>query len=138
MNADDPEACLAAAYLAYQYRVRFKKDFLIDLVGYRRFGHNEMDDPMVTQPQVYKEITKHPTVRALYAAQLQESGMLSQAEVERINNEIQAVLQAEYDLVANGEKEDRDDAPVPDVIVQGIPSLMKNGGSGRYAPPIKP
>lgn len=127
VNADDPEACLAAAYLAYQYRVRFKKDFLIDLVGYRRFGHNEMDDPMVTQPQVYKEIVKHPTVRVLYAARLQENIVLSQVEVEQINNEIQAGLQAEYDLVANREKDDRDDAPVPDVIVQGIPSLMKTG-----------
>ena len=53
VNADDPEACLAAANLAIQYRMLFKKT-LIDLIGYRRYGHNEMDDPAVTQPQVYK------------------------------------------------------------------------------------
>lgn len=56
VNADDPEACLAAANLAIQYRIFVQKDFLIDLIGYRRYGHNEMDDPAVTQPQVYKRL----------------------------------------------------------------------------------
>ena len=61
VNADDPEACLAAVLLAVKYREKYNKDFLIDLIGYRRFGHNEMDEPLVTQPQTYAIVQKHPT-----------------------------------------------------------------------------
>ncbi len=64
VNADDPEACLAVCRMAMAYRQEFGKDFLIDLVGYRRWGHNEGDEPMFTQPVLYEQITKHPTVRA--------------------------------------------------------------------------
>jgi len=70
VNADDPEACLAAARLAYAYRGLFHKDVLIDLVGYRRWGHNEGDEPAFTQPLQYEKIRQHPTVRALYAQTL--------------------------------------------------------------------
>src|SRR5690606_36779189 len=66
VNADDPAACLAAITLAYNYRQKFHKDFLIDLVGYRRYGHNEMDEPRATQPLLYKEIDKHESVANLY------------------------------------------------------------------------
>jgi 2-oxoglutarate dehydrogenase E1 component len=124
VNADDPEACLAAAYLAYQYRARFKKDFLIDLVGYRRFGHNEMDDPAVTQPQVYKKMENHPTVRALYAEQLMAKGLLSQGEVEQIHRDVQKTLQAEYEKVSDKKKDEAVvDIEVPGVIAKGIPSM---------------
>lgn len=124
VNADDPEACLAAVRLAYQYRARFQKDFLIDLVGYRRFGHNEMDDPAVTQPQVYKKIASHPTVRALYSEQLQIKGILDQKEVEKINLSVQEQLQAEYDKVSEKKQgESPAEVEVPGVIAKGIPSL---------------
>jgi 2-oxoglutarate dehydrogenase E1 component len=124
VNADDPEACLAAAYLAYQYRKRFKKDVVIDLVGYRRFGHNEMDDPTVTQPHVYKKIHQHPTVKALYAHQLQAKGILSLEEVEKIEHDVQATLQAEYDKVSGKAKHDKKaEAEIPEVVKKGIPSI---------------
>lgn len=124
VNADDPEACLAAVYLAYQYRVRFQKDFVIDLVGYRRFGHNEMDDPAVTQPQVYKKVAKHPTVRASYADHLQTKGILSQEEVEQINRHVQKTLKAEYDKVSEKKKDEPStDVEVPVVISKGIPTM---------------
>jgi 2-oxoglutarate dehydrogenase E1 component len=124
VNADDPEACLTAVYLAYQYRARFKKDFLIDLMGYRRFGHNEMDDPAVTQPQIYKKINKHPTVRALYVDQLQAKGLLSQEEVEQIYRNVQETLQAEYDKVLDKGKDNTvNEIEVPEVITKGIPSI---------------
>src|SRR5687768_2899666 len=74
VNADDPVACIEAARLAWAYRHRFRLDFLIDLVGYRRYGHNEGDEPAFTQPELYKIIGEQPTVRDLYARQLQERG----------------------------------------------------------------
>ena len=67
VNADDPEACVEAARLAFAYRARFQRDFLIDLVGYRRYGHNEGDEPAFTQPLMYQKIAAHPTVRELWA-----------------------------------------------------------------------
>ena len=68
VNADDPEACIAAARLAFAYRTKFKRDVLIDLVGYRRYGHNEGDEPAFTQPVMYRKVAQQPTVRQLWAA----------------------------------------------------------------------
>jgi 2-oxoglutarate dehydrogenase E1 component len=76
VNADDPVACLEAARLAWEYRARFGLDFLIDLVGYRRYGHNEGDEPSFTQPVVYKTIASHPTVRELWARVLVDNGSM--------------------------------------------------------------
>ncbi|HWO96532.1 MAG TPA: 2-oxoglutarate dehydrogenase E1 component [Bacillus sp. (in: firmicutes)] len=124
VNADDPQACLAAIDLAYQYRSRFKKDFLIDLVGYRRFGHNEMDDPAVTQPQLYKKINSHPTVKTLYAKKLQDHGILSAEEAEKINQDVQAKLQSEYDKISGkGKDEQVKEAEIPEIIAKGIPEM---------------
>ena len=70
VNADDAEACVAAVRLANAYRETFGRDALIDLIGYRRFGHNETDEPAYTQPQMYELIKNHPPVRKLYADRL--------------------------------------------------------------------
>src|SRR5439155_811237 len=67
VNADDVEGCIAAVRLSMAYRARFGRDVLIDLIGYRRFGHNEQDEPAYTQPVMYERIKKHPPVRKLYA-----------------------------------------------------------------------
>ncbi|MFM9106332.1 MAG: 2-oxoglutarate dehydrogenase E1 component, partial [Chloroflexota bacterium] len=80
VNADDPEACLTAAALAAAYREKFRKDFLIDLVGYRRWGHNEGDEPLFTQPQMYGVIGKHPTVRQIWADRLVADGVVAADE----------------------------------------------------------
>jgi 2-oxoglutarate dehydrogenase E1 component len=74
VNADDPVACLEAARLGWEYRARFRRDFLIDLIGYRRHGHNEGDEPAFTQPLMYKAIDHHPTVRELFADMLIKQG----------------------------------------------------------------
>ncbi len=84
VNADDPEACIAAARLAHAYREEFHKDFLIDLIGYRRWGHNEGDDPSMTQPQMYARIAKHPTVRELWGNEMVRRGLVSQEQVEAL------------------------------------------------------
>jgi 2-oxoglutarate dehydrogenase E1 component len=84
VNADDPAACLEAARLAWEYRARFGLDFLIDLIGYRRFGHNEGDEPAFTQPLMYKAIASHKTVRERFADQLTAQGTVPQGEADRL------------------------------------------------------
>ena len=74
MNADDVEACIAAVRLAVAFRNEFGRDALIDLIGYRRFGHNETDEPAYTQPAMYETIKKHPPVREVYADAARERG----------------------------------------------------------------
>jgi 2-oxoglutarate dehydrogenase E1 component len=74
VNADDPEACVEAARLGAAYRARFGRDFLIDLIGYRRYGHNEGDEPSFTQPVMYKAIPNHATVREIWVRTLEERG----------------------------------------------------------------
>ncbi len=105
-NADDTVACLEAARLAWAYRQRFQLDFLIDLVGYRRYGHNEGDEPAFTQPTLYQLIAGRPTVREIYARQLVERGVLSEAAVDELNKgrfsqleQIYASLKPEQDYV---------------------------------------
>jgi 2-oxoglutarate dehydrogenase E1 component len=93
VNADDPESCLAAVRMAIEYRDIFGKDFLIDLVGYRRWGHNEGDEPSFTQPEMYKIVDKHPTVRDLFAQQLLKEGAVEAGEAD-------AMLQSALDHLA--------------------------------------
>ncbi len=90
VNADDPEACLAAVRLAMAYRLKYQEDVLIDLVGYRRHGHNETDEPSYTQPVMYAKIKKLPTVRQLYADKLLAEGVVASGDPE-------AMVQRVYD-----------------------------------------
>ncbi len=98
VNADDPEACLEAARLAYGYRARFHKDFLIDLVGYRRHGHNEGDEPSFTQPLPYAKIAGHPAVRELWARALLQRGLVEAGQPQKLVDtrlaELQRVLES--------------------------------------------
>jgi len=93
VNADDPPACLAAVRLAMAYRERFRGDVIIDLVGYRRHGHNEADEPAYTQPRMYARIAGLPTVREQWAQELVARRHVAQEEVE-------AMQQAAYDRLA--------------------------------------
>ena len=97
VNADDAQACITAARLACAYRATFKKDVLIDLVGYRRHGHNEGDEPMYTQPVRSAQIRRHPTVPQVWAARLVTEGVLTEAEAAAIE---QAVSQNYADVHA--------------------------------------
>jgi 2-oxoglutarate dehydrogenase E1 component len=82
VNADDPEACLAAMRLSLAYREKFHADMVIDLIGYRRYGHNEGDEPAYTQPLMYQKIAEHPSVRKLWGQTLADSGVLQDQDVE--------------------------------------------------------
>lgn len=103
VNADDPEACLATVRLACEYRLIYKKDIIIDLIGYRRYGHNEMDDPDATQPLVYAKVRNHPTVATIYAEQLLSQKTITGEKVEELRQKTVNALQSSYDAMKANE-----------------------------------
>ena len=120
VNADDPIACVRAIQLAYEYTHEFKKDCVLDLVGYRRYGHNEMDEPRATQPKLYKEIDNHPTVTEIFSNILKEQGIVTDDEVKEMKVNVQKELQSVYD----GMKEDKlsgiSEVKMPDALASSI------------------
>ena len=96
VNADDAVACIEAARLSWAYRQRFKLDFIVDLVGYRRYGHNEGDEPGFTQPQIYQIVAGHPTVRDKFARALAESGAVPAADAEAMVQRHFGVMERAY------------------------------------------
>jgi 2-oxoglutarate dehydrogenase E1 component len=99
VNADDPEACVAAARLAFAYRETFKRDVLIDLIGYRRYGHNEGDEPSFTQPLMYKKVAAQPTVRQSWASTLESRGTIAAGRGEAMLSAGLDALQKRYDAL---------------------------------------
>jgi len=97
VNGDDPEACVRVARLAWEYRQRFRKDVVIDLVCYRRHGHNEGDDPSYTQPLMYAKIDERRSVRKLFTESLVKRGHLSLDEAEQALDDFQKRLQQALD-----------------------------------------
>jgi len=87
VNADDVEACSAAIRLAMAYRERWERDIVIDVIGYRRYGHNETDEPAYTQPAIAAQIKAHPPVSEIYAEKLVEEGTVAREDVERLHAE---------------------------------------------------
>ncbi|HEX7103468.1 MAG TPA: 2-oxoglutarate dehydrogenase E1 component [Nitrolancea sp.] len=119
VNGDDTEACLSAVRLAFAYREEFNKDFMIDLIGYRRWGHNEGDEPNFTQPVMYAKITSHPTVRALWAQKLAEQGIVPLAESEAMAQaSIERLQEIRRQLVERGESE-------PPVVPDAFSGLVR-------------
>lgn len=88
VNGDDPEACVWAARLAIEFRQQFRQDVLIDLWCYRRHGHNETDEPSFTQPVMYRQIDQHESVVKIYAKRLVDEGVVTDAEVQAMNDDV--------------------------------------------------
>lgn len=97
VNGDDPEACAHAINMSLDYRQKFGKDVVIDLICYRKHGHNEGDEPAFTQPSLYKEINAHDAVREVYSRELIRRGELSSEEVEQIFSEFDAILEQAFE-----------------------------------------
>ncbi len=123
VNADDPEACLAAVRLAMMYREKFHADVVIDLVGYRRYGHNEADEPAYTQPTMYERIKQTPPVREKYAAQLVSEGVADAAQTEADGEAAYQRLTAVQQAVKSGQRAEepqrikRESTPEPGTAV---------------------
>ena len=97
VNADDTEAVCHAMEMALEFRMRFKTDVFIDLLGYRKYGHNEGDEPRFTQPTLYKAISKHKNPKDIYAAQLVEEGSIDKNYAKEIASEFKQMLTTEFD-----------------------------------------
>src|SRR6187455_2310028 len=124
VNADDPVACVEAARLAWEYRARFRRDFLIDLVGYRRHGHNEGDEPGFTQPLMYQKVAAHPTVRELFGAALVKQGTITGDELDAIGKKHWTVLEKTFEAL---KPEEDFVAPVPEPAPAGIAAKTVTG-----------
>lgn len=97
VNGDDPEAVTFAAKIATEFRQRFRKPVVIDMFCYRRFGHNEGDEPAFTQPLMYKMIRQHPTTLEIYSKKLQDEGVVDAAEFEQMKADWRTKLDAEHE-----------------------------------------
>jgi 2-oxoglutarate dehydrogenase E1 component len=99
VNADDPEAAISAIHLALAYRRRFEGDVVVDLVGYRRHGHNEQDEAAYTQPLMAAQVADHPTVREQYAEQLVDEGVVTEQEADALVREVTTELRAAHEAL---------------------------------------
>ena len=98
VNGDDIHACIKAISVAIDYKKKFNKDVVVDLVAYRRFGHQEMDDPNITQPTMYKKIKSHPTITEIYSKKLLEDGILEKENIEKIKQAHTSMLTKENEI----------------------------------------
>lgn len=117
-NADDPMACIEAMRTAFAYRQEFKKDFVINLIGYRRYGHNEGDEPRFTQPIMYQAVDKHPTLRQIWATKLkaeEQAESMLQQRLKELQQVSEQLLEAEKAL----------DEPVPQTPPHGAAKKVK-------------
>ncbi len=125
VNADDAEACMTAVRLAMAYRAEYHDDVVIDLVGYRRYGHNEGDEPGYTQPLQAKRIKDHPTARSIYAAKLAQADVLVAADIDAMVARVSQCLRDAQDQVQSEERSTRDSIEDTDLAAPGgtIPSV---------------
>ncbi|EJQ7976766.1 2-oxoglutarate dehydrogenase E1 component [Staphylococcus pseudintermedius] len=122
VNADNVEATIEAIDIAMEFRKAFNKDVVIDLVGYRRFGHNEMDEPTLTNPLPYKQIQKHDMSEVIYGKQLIDEGIMSQDEMDEVMENVQKEMRSAHDKIDKNDKNDNTDMSIPDSIAQPLKS----------------
>lgn len=104
VNADDVEATIEAIDIAMEFRKEFHKDFVIDLVGYRRYGHNEMDEPSITNPTLYHNIRKHDSVEVIYGNKLVDEGILTKEQMSEMIDSVQKEMRTAQDKIDKSDK----------------------------------
>lgn len=132
VNADDPEACMEVARIAFAYQRTFEKDILIDLVGYRRYGHNELDEPGFTQPKLYSTVRKHQTVRQKWADRLISESKLTPEDVEKLVSNVNGRLQEASDTLEEATRnttqmqafQDHAPEPAPPGAAKKVPTAV--------------
>ncbi|MCI0448419.1 MAG: multifunctional oxoglutarate decarboxylase/oxoglutarate dehydrogenase thiamine pyrophosphate-binding subunit/dihydrolipoyllysine-residue succinyltransferase subunit [Chlorobi bacterium] len=112
VNGDDPEATLLCVKLAYEYRMKFHDDVVIDVYSYRRLGHNEADEPAFTQPVLYKAIRNHPSVKSIYQEKLIQDKVVSPDEIKEMEDEIYEIMDKGYSKARVGETAFKPDIPI--------------------------
>ena len=105
VNGDDPEAVVHCAKIATEYRQKFNRDVVIDMVCYRRFGHNEGDEPSFTQPIMYKKIKSHPTTLSIYGKKLSQEGLTSESDLQKEKINFKSFLEREFESSKNYKSE---------------------------------
>ena len=148
VNGDDPEAAYRVLQIALDYRQEFHKDLVIDLIGFRRHGHNEGDEPSYTQPLMYRRIQEHPGVRALYARRLVREGVLTEAEAAEMEERQRALFEqahaAAKEIAARRKERPGERAPAPapergvtETVPTGVPAevLARIGRAITTVPP---
>lgn len=123
VNADDLEACIEAIELAMAYRQKFNKDFVIDLVGYRRYGHNEMDEPTVTNPMLYKEVKGHPSIEILYGKSLVEASVITEDEMNAIFEDVASRLRSAHDAIDKSSVNNDSEMQMPEAVEAGYEKI---------------
>ncbi len=130
VNADDPEACVRLTQIAYDYRQRFHKDVVIDLVCYRKYGHNEADDPSYTQPILYRKIRAQKPVTEQYAEELANEGVIAADEITKLREAQRQRLYAVYDE-AQRNKQSYETQELSTIPIAAIPSDLPSESPSR-------
>lgn len=112
VNGDDPEAALLVTQLAYEYRMKFKKDVVVDVFSYRKLGHNEADEPAFTQPLLYKAIREHPSVKQIYADKLLKEKTVTDDEAKLMEEKVYQNMDINYERIHKEAKEFKTDLPL--------------------------
>ncbi len=141
VNGDDPEATLLVTKLAYEFRMKFNKDVVVDVFSYRRLGHNEADEPAFTQPLLYKAIRKHPSVTTLYREKLIRDKVIAEDEEKAIEEEVYNFLDTGYERVKESSAPFKADLPLaltqeqvdtlrkhelPEITMQDLNKVVEN------------
>ena len=124
VNSDDVEAVIHAVTFALEYRNRFNRDVFIDLLGYRKYGHNEGDEPRFTQPKLYKYISGHPNPRDIYASKLMDQGIINNDHISKIESKYFAKLEGE--LTDSKKKEKTKITPFMQEVWEGFDRVDEN------------